>query len=317
MNSAIKENQSLIISGLVSLVLTGAGGYYLYSGMEQNHSAFEELQKVNQSLVKAMGINPSPNEENLKELNRQKEEAAEAVTRLTQELKALDMALDEQLTPTDFQKQLNEKVQSLAKLAETNSVQLPQNFYLNFEKYSKTVPKQEVTPQLGRQLSVASLITEKLIQNVPQEIRSFERQELELEKDSSSQPKEATPSKDKDKKKDKDKPPEKPKQELPPQILSGQSFKIAFLTRPANLREFINQIVSEKSCILVIRSLKVANEKQKGPSKAGPDLTQAGADATATKQSDSMGQFILGDEKIEASMQIELVSFLPESAKRP
>ncbi len=95
----------------------------------------------------------------------------------------------------------------------------------------------------------------------------------------------------------------------------------------------------QKSCFLVTRSLKIENERQKGPSKRPPepDLSGgnapntnsvAGAAVLGTGQNQSplgtslqaegapgtragdVGQFILGDEKIEVTMRVEFVYFL-------
>ncbi|MEI6714918.1 MAG: Amuc_1100 family pilus-like protein [Verrucomicrobiota bacterium] len=342
MSPVLKENLNLIIAGSISALLVGGSGYYLYQAFDINQAAFKELETVSASLTKIQDVKPTPNEDNLTELHKQREDAKKAFDTLTAEVKALEMPLEE-ITPPDFQKRLNEKVQALAKLAESNGVQIPQNFYLNFERYSKSVPKPEVTPLLNRQLVVANLLSELLFQTVPSELKAFERQEFDLEKDAATLAKEAAPAPAKEKegkKKSEDKDKSKDKAEAQKPMLTGQSYKLQFVTRPTNLREFLNLVTAQKSCMLVIRELKVLNEKQKGPAKrndadplgaatpatagapavnlahlGGPAAAE-GANSNAPAAAD-VGQFIVGDEKIEVTLRVELVSFNEEPAKRP
>lgn len=338
MSPVLKENLNLIIAGSISALLVGGSGYYLYQAFDLNQAAFKELETVSASLTKIQDVKPTPNEDNLGELHKQHEDAKKAFDTLTAEVKALEMPLEE-ITPPEFQKRLNEKVQSLAKLAESNGVQIPQNFYLNFERYSKSVPKPEVTPLLNRQLVVANLLSELLFQTVPSELKSFERQEFDLEKDAATLAKEAAPAPAKEKegkKKSEDK--DKAKAEVQKPMLTGQSYKLHFVTTPTNLREFLNLVTGQKKCMLVIRELKVLNEKQKGPAKrndadplgaaaANPgapavNLASLGGPAAAEGANPNApaaeaGQFIVGDEKIEVTLRVELVSFNEEPAKRP
>jgi hypothetical protein len=334
MRAFFTENRNLIIAGSISAFLIAGSGLFLYKALERNTLALNDLQEISGKLTKIESSTPSPTAENLSDLHSQKEDAKRALEHLTADLKALDLPVQE-MAPPEFQKTLNERAQSLAKLAESYGILIPANFYLNFDRYSKSVPKPEVTPLLGRQLQVATLLSEMLFKTGPTELKTFERTEFDLERDPSVAAKEATAGKDKDKAKDKDKEKPKPKTETQKPLLTGQSFKLQFVTRPASLREFLNNLASQKTCLLVTRSLKVENEKQKGPAKRGPEgegLLAAGAAPTPNALGGSpaenvpgvpgapvadVGQFIVGDEKIEVTIRVELVSFLEELAKRP
>lgn len=336
MRTFVTEHRNLIIAGSISTLLIAGSSFYLYQAYDHNVAALAELETVSGSLSKIQNSTPSPNAENLEELHRQKEDAKKAVEKLTAEVRALDIPLPE-MTPPQFQKTLNETVQSLGKLAKTNQVEIPQNFYLDFARYSKSVPKPEVTPLLGRQLQVASLISELLFQTGPKELKVFERTEFDLERDPAALAKETAPAKDKEKEKQKDKEKAKPKVDPPKPLLTGQSFKLQFVTLPANLREFLNSLANQKTCLLVTRSIKVENEKQVGPSKKGPEgdvpggaapggvpnLNALGGSAVETAPGApgapgaNVSQFIVGTETIEVTLRVELVSFLDEPAKRP
>lgn len=346
MKAIFTEHRNLILASAGFLLCAGGSGYYLYQASEANSAALTELQTVSSNLTKIQGATPSPDKDNLEKLTSQREEATKALEHLTSEVKGLNLAAAD-LKPTDFQKILNEKSQAITKLAEANSVTIPQNFYFNFNNYTKSVPKESATPHLGRQLHVAELLCKLLIQTVPFELKSFERTELDLEKDPSSvsKEKESPPSNEKEKsrdKADKDKTKDKSKPKDPPKpIFESSFFRLSLISRPANLREFLNAIASEKSCILVTRKLKVENEKQKGPSKKGPELDALGgglptgtnlpppvgiapepiALGLGTNPSSSpapeVSQFIVGDEKIEVTMLVEFVSFAEEPLKQP
>ncbi len=347
MKAIFTEHRNFILASAGFLLCSGGSGYYLYQASEANSTALAELQTVSSNLTKIQGSTPSPDENNLEKLTEQRKEATQALEQLTSEVKGLNLVAAD-LKPTDFQKILNEKSQSITKLAEANSVTIPQNFYFNFTNYTKSVPKESATPQLGRQLHVAELLCKLLIQTVPFELKSFERTELDLEKDPSAiskeKEKEAAAAKDKEKsrdKGDKDKAKDKSKPKDPPKpIFESSLFRLNFISRPANLREFLNAVASEKSCILVTRKLKVENEKQKGPSKKGPELDALGGGLPTGPNPNILGgivpepaalglgtnpsspgsevsQFIVGDEKIEVNMLVELVSFVEEPVKQP
>ena len=337
MKAFLLEHRNVLITGIAGAAMIAGSAFFTYEAYQKNARVFSDLQAVSSRLADIHKSVPSPTSENLAELRRQKQEAFEALEKLTSDVRALDLPLAP-LTPPEFQKTLNEKAQSLKKLADDNSVQIPQNFYLDFDRYSKSVPKAEITPQLGRQIQVAAVLLESLLQTVPAELKSFKRTELDAERSPSPGGKDTTPAKDASK--DKGKPTEKSKvpPEGPQSPLAGQSFEIQFVTRPSNLREFLNSLSSLKSSFVVTRSVKIENEKQKGPSKrpAEPDLlggnpatgSPAGAasvfgvaqspapvgtapqsEGTSGHRNGEVGQFILGDEKIEVTMRVEFVYF--------
>jgi hypothetical protein len=340
MKAILLEHRNLIITGVGALVSVGACGYFLYQSQTSNTEAFEALRSVSNNLSRIQSATPTPSKENLDALKSQREQAAQALEQLRTRLKGLDLPATA-LKPPEFQKVLNERSQAIAKLAEVNGVAIPANFYFGFSNYTKTVPKDEATPQLGRQLQVAELICKQLIQTVPSELKSFERSELESEKDPAAAPKEEPLSKDKEKSKGKDAEKDKLKASRPPTPPTFESsfFRLRFVTRPGPLREFLNALASEKSCILVTRNLKIENEKQKGPSKRGPEeLNQGNALAPnpsptslstpqpldpfsaaggAAPSAGEVSQFIVGDEKIEVTLRVEFVSFLEEPSKEP
>ena len=337
MKAFLLEHRNVLITAIAGAAIVAGSGLFTYEAYQKNSHAFSELKEVSQRLGNIHKSVPTPTPENLAELQRQKQEASEALEKLTGDVRALDLPLAP-LTPPEFQKALNEKAQSLKKLADENSVQIPQNFYLDFDRYSKSVPKAEITPQLGRQLRVAAVLVESLLQTVPAELKSFKRTELDAERAPSPGGKDPIPAKEASK--DKGKPAEKSKAQPdgPKSPLAGQSFEIQFVTRPSNLREFLNSLASIKSSFLVTRSLKIENEKQKGPSKRPPESELLGgnpangvlvggasasgiaqspnslgntsqSEGTVSNRSGEVGQFILGDEKIEVTMRVEFVYF--------
>lgn len=340
MKALLTEHRNLLIAGVSVLLGVGGCGYFLYQSQTANAEAFESLRTVSDRLTKIQSVTPTPSKDNLEALKAQRELASKALDQLRTNLKALDLPAAP-LKPPEFQKVLNEKSQSITKLAEVNGVTMPSNFYFAFNNYTQTVPKDEATPHLGRQLHVAELICKLLIQSVPAELRLFERSELELEKDPSATAKEEPSAKEKEKQKDKAKDGEKGKAKPPaPPTFESSFFSLRFVTRPGPLREFLNALASEKSCILVTRSLKIENEKQKGPPKRGPeDLLPPGSPGAAnpaasplspavpipsldplagpsgSTSSAEISQFIVGDEKIEVSLRVEFISFLQEPAK--
>ncbi|MEY5027424.1 MAG: hypothetical protein RLZZ244_2952 [Verrucomicrobiota bacterium] len=313
MNPLLKDNLSFILSGIVSAALVGSSAYFCFSAYNKEAASFEDLLKTKTELSALKTANPSPSEENLAVLQRQTEETKAALEKLTQDVKALHVPLP-QMAPADFPKALNEKAQHIAKFAEESKVQIPPNFYLHFDKYVKTVPKADFAPALGRQLQAAGLLLETLIQSTPSELKTFERTEIEVDPAPAPPAKDPTADKGKEKSKDKDKaknpPPAKP-------LLTGNTFKLEFITKPSGLRHFLNALASQKEYLLVTRSLSIQNEKLKGPPKKPLDTdappsaaspAALGAAPPATSAPDA-GQFILGDEKITVSMRVELVTF--------
>ncbi|HEV2804012.1 MAG TPA: Amuc_1100 family pilus-like protein [Chthoniobacterales bacterium] len=81
-------------------------------------------------------------------------------------------------------------------------------------------------------------------------------------------------------------------------VVERNVIELTFFSTPGAARKVINQIAGANQPFCIIRQLHVRNEKEKGPPREGAGETPA----TALT-------FIVGNEKIETTAQIEIVRF--------
>ncbi|MEI9894880.1 MAG: hypothetical protein WDN28_13590 [Chthoniobacter sp.] len=78
------------------------------------------------------------------------------------------------------------------------------------------------------------------------------------------------------------------------------AFDIAVSCKPAALREVLKTITGPQAPqFLVLRQIRIRNEKEKGPSRAGDP----------TKPDKQAVDYIVGEEWIEVDARIEIVDF--------
>ena len=327
MKSIPKEYNVVVACGFTALLMLGGFGYFAFDSLSLESEGLEALAAVSEKIEKFNKSTTPPTDSYLKELIEQKNELSSKIEGLQAIARATDIPTED-LSPEDFQKNLNQKAQSIAEKASKESIQIPADFYLDFNQYLQKLPSKELTPFMGRQLAAVGLLIDILLDSSPLELRSFERKspdkapdyalpETASENQSNSPQQSPAAAQPKGK---------AGKSEPQPQLkasLSAQTFEIVFTTRPERLRTFLNGVCSEQKAFFIVRNLKVSNSKQRGPSKnLEPQPGDTVGGSTETTTADPLGSapteptspYIVGEEHIEVRASIDLVALAPGPA---
>jgi hypothetical protein len=309
----IKQNKFLAGFLAFLAVVGGAFGFLTYTAKGKYDQAVDAYQSKAQELKTLQNQQPYPSEANVKKmLDAQKAHQA-AIDSLQKELAKAQIPL-KPITPEKFQDNLRESVRRITALANDRGVVMPKEnkFYMGFDAYQSAPPKPEVTPLLERQLEAMEKAMTLLMESSITELKDIKRDPLPDESGKAGSPPSAPA---KTAKKDQKKP-----------LVDRNEFQIEFVTPEGQLQKFVNSLVSSTEQFYVPKSIDVANQKDKGPSKVeadagvgtpqtppsvpgGPSATP-GAPAPAAPM-----KYVLGDEKLNVGARIEIVNFAELTAK--
>ena len=326
------ENKFLTGFGGVVVVGLGVLGYLTWSSMGKHETAVGEFESAVGALKNTESSKPSPNEANLKELAAQKQEVTDKVGALQKDLKGRVLGTDP-LTKEQFQDKLKEAVIRItAKALERNVVLADKQdkFYMGYGKYQSAPPDEAAAPALGRQLRAIELIMGALISDSGGgiELKDLKREELPEEHGV----KRVKSSDSGNKKKDaKDSGGERSGGH---HLVEKSSVTVKFLGQAKALQQFMNAIAAHKQQFFIIRTVSVQNEKLESPQKlsaatlpaptpgadtpnpaeappapvAAPEAPATPAVAPTAPQGGSL-QYAFGTEKVEATLEIEILDF--------
>ena len=310
-----KENK--FVAGLLIVLVLGVGALvYLWLGasarLEEANTAYES--QVNER-TRLHNLKPYPSPENVKTLVAQKDEATAKIIALHRALAGAEFPV-EAMTPVKFQDSLRAAVTAVKEAAGAGT-KLPDKFFLGFDRYETTTPDATAAPYLGRELKAIQWLVGRFIEAKTAEIRALERDPLPAESGKE--------------------PAEKP---VPPPARGGKPAKaeipvvplvvphaidLKVFGEPAGLRAVLNQIAENKEQFFIIRRLSFVNEKEKAPARvveggATPGAAPADpADPAAPARSGPASTYIVGTEKVELNLRVEMVDFVdpPKPGEKP
>lgn len=315
----IKENKFL--TGLLAVLIVGIGVLgYLYMGAGGRLAeATEQYESTASERKRLLNLKPYPSPENVKEIMGQKEAATAKITELHTALAKAELPV-EPMTSVQFQDKLRAAVTEVTTLAGTTGTKLPDKFFLGFERYETTTPDAAAAPLLGRQLKAIQWIVTRFVENKVVEIKALNREPLAEE---GGKPREQTPapapsSKDRGGKSDKVQP-------AGPPLVQAHPIEIVVFGEQAAMRTVLNDIVGSKEQFYIPRLIAFKNEKEKPPSKGEqaaavaaaaapadgttPAPDAAAAPAAAAPTSAPATTYIVGLEKVEMTLKLEMIDF--------
>ncbi len=163
----IKRNLVFVIGAVVALVLMGLAGWYSFSGWQNSSEQTTKLSEGYSELKRLKGLNPSPGEGKVNNIERAKEQQKEAqafLTKLGTRLQSIP-ALPEgtNIASKDYKAVLQDTISDLQRGATNNSVILPPKYNFSFEKQAGLVKFAEGTLQpLAVQLGEVKVICDVL-----------------------------------------------------------------------------------------------------------------------------------------------------------
>ena len=248
---------------------------------------------------------PYPSDENLRKMNADVQDYATTLERLKGELKTRAFSLSP-MAPNEFQSRLRLAATAVVDKARANNVRLPDKFYLGFDEYASALPSEVAASLLGQELAQIEWLLDTLFEARVDALTSFHRMPLPQEHKAAPEAPTATPAG------------RRPEAMASPRPLERNVVEATFVSTPAAARRVLNQIAGANEQFFVLRLLHVRNEKDKGPPRevaadttgvvAASPPASAGSLATKSSMPGSLS-FIVGNERVETSMKIEMVRF--------
>jgi hypothetical protein len=270
-------------------------GYLLFTAYGSFATVSKAYEDKARELNRLQALKPFPDAENLEKEVAAKEAFAERITELQTKLNEQELPLIP-LTPEEFQDKLRQSVSKVAARAGEQGVQLPEGFYLGFEEYRDRLPIGKAAGPLGRQLDAIQSVVAILLDNRVDQIGAVERRPLP-EEDRSAKPAEGDGE----------------------ELVKRNPFTITMVSGPSAFRRVINTKVSAQQ-FYILRLMTVQNEELTGPVRGipeaaappsppdGPEGAAAGGAGTQGAEAKRI-ELLLGDEKLTASFEIEIVDF--------
>jgi hypothetical protein len=304
----IKENTFLAALIVVVVVGVAVFGFLGSSALNRFAEASGKYDQQANELKRLQNLAPYPSEENLAKFREQKGALADTINALATQLSAIRFP-EEPLRPNEFQDRLRAAVSATVEKAKTNGVKLPENFYLGENEYQTTLPRDESTAAaLGFELQAIQFVVNELIESKADALTALTRLPEPAPAASPTPRPGSAP-----------KPggttaaPQKP-------LVQRRSFDLTFTIEQPRLRKFLNSVTSSKSQFYILRTIRIRNQAEKGPSRI--DVTAEGGAASGIPAAGQVApgqeaskpgslKFIVGTELLEVAARIEIVQFNP------
>jgi hypothetical protein len=280
----------------VSALFAGVLFYVGRSNWNQARNAFNVAVAERSRLER---LDPFPSDANYRKMKTELEHYSVALDKVKATLKT-EVIPAAPLAPNEFQSHLLQAMLATTQKARANKVKLPNNFYLGFGQFVTTTSSTALAPLLGQELSQIQMLFNILLEARVDSVTAFQRTPLPEETALAA----ATPTPASG---------QKTVQPAPagPKMLERNVVDLTFKAAPSIARKVLNQIATSPAQFYIIRTLYVRNEKDKGPprektAETNPAAAQPGA---TNPPSNAPLNFIVGNEHIEISAQIEMVRF--------
>ena len=282
-----QQNRFLGTFLALTIVATLGALYFVWSARSGFAEAKTSFDNSASELNRLQSLTPFPNEANLKKMKTQAEDYGTELTRLKEGLKGRVLPVIP-MAPNEFQARLRQSILSLGERAKTNKVKMPDNFFLGFDEFAAALPDTSAAPILGQEVAQAELLCEILIDAHVESISVFRRVKA-------AAPPTPTAAR-------------KPAAGTPAVPLIDRSvIEVTFTYKPGGARRALNQIATANQQFYIVRSIHVTNEKDKGPAREVPGATPV--PAASAPANNSALNFIVGNEKLQTTAQIEMLRF--------
>ncbi|MFT4177202.1 MAG: Amuc_1100 family pilus-like protein [Luteolibacter sp.] len=305
--SWIQENKFVATLGGVTLagavLLIGFGA----KSCSDYKSAKERFDTASGEVSQFESLPLYPKEEN----KNGKEKALREYIQQTEELQAAfekyRSASDEKISPQEFTDRLKAADTELRKAFEDSKTTLPTSFFVGFESYTGTLARDSATGILDFQLKAVKSILLSLATAAPSELTNISRPKL----------------------------PEEDGQEFKPaadQVYRALPLEISFRGSEKSVRSFLSALGKNDDKFVVIRSVRIANEKADAPlasdakfqtteetpaGDVGGGFVMPGSEepeqqpAAPVADSSPVLIQVLGKEEVNVFLRLDILQFLP------
>lgn len=327
----VQENKSL--AGILGVMIAGILGLgaWLYLSYADYATSMEEWSKNDGSIAMLKGKKVFPSRENAEAREAEVSAYGDKVDLLRTAL--LSEKVQQPIKPmsqTEFQAKLKERATAVVQMAKGADIALPADFALGFADYTNNVPRSpEVAAELGVHLEVMERLITTVLQSGVKSVELFERTKLPHE-DRPVEPKPAAkkqPATKPTAKKDKSSKSKRTaitEEQAAEPVLDRFPVKMIVTTDQTPFQTIINTLCDPVKMphFLVVRLVRVENERQDGPSrdeiarKKNPETAieqstdpavPGGAAAAPKVAPDAVT--IMGEEKLKVYLEVDYVRF--------
>jgi len=313
----IRENKFL--TGFIVVMVIGAGvlGYLLYSAYGSYSDVTDQYNAAATELHQLQTRVPYPDQANLIKYKAQRDDLLDATYSLATSLSQMVLPVEE-LTPSAFQDRLRDTVTTITTRAGQTGVLLPKDFAMDFSNYQTQPPPAAAAGPLGRQLAALQIAMNILLDDHVDSISGLTRTKLSQEGGAVA----------------------------PTRGIGGGmerrgggggggnaggagglvdkvSFDLKFTSGQPAFQKVLNDFAAANKQFFITRTLVVNNSDPK-PVVKGGDTPPASAAASqpsvsGTDSGVSYLKFLVGTEKVNVAMRIDMVTFNPpeKSARKP
>jgi hypothetical protein len=333
----IKENKFL--TGVLAVAIIGGGvlGYLLFAAMGKYDEASSAFEAQSSELHRLQALPIFPDEKNRQTLQKQQEEYGDRIKALQRSMEAMQLPV-EPLTPAEFQDRLKAAVTAYAEKAGGVHLKLPEKFFLGYERYQSVPPRPEAAPLLGRELKAIDWVLGRLAEDGVLELAAVKPEELAEEKGEKEDKSEARR-------------PGAPafggpgpggpggrRERSTRSPIRKSPFTLAFVCEENTVRAVLNDIVTSKSQLYLVRAVELKSTDEKPPARENPNANgnaappepapvaqpanpgnpaapaAPAAPDNSTIKAGEVTKFIVGEEKVQVTLLIEIVTFVPPPA---
>ena len=320
----IRNNK--FMAGFLAFMAVGVGvlGYLLFTSYSHYDEVAQQYDKQVSELKRLQQLQPFPDEQGLKKFTERRKSYASAVSALQAKLAAYEPPPENPpLTPIQFADKLRKTVEDVSGAAQNVGMALPENFYMGFEQYRSAPPEASATPLLSQELDAINDLVGLLLKQHVERLTAISRGRLPHEAGGVVAPTSPVG-------------PGRPAGKADPgtdDLVVRYPVDISFTAQPSAIRAILNDVTAAKR-LYVIRAIQVKNQMDKAPLREDPNAAvvggtdQAAATPAEPPAADQNGvpvpplpkkgsaplRYIVGLEKIDAEMRIEIVKVEPPSA---
>lgn len=297
-----KENPVITAIAAVALIGTIAATILAMQGATNRGEAVTNLNNQASTLRRLQSKQPHPNQANFQSLNETVNTYETAIQAFVQKLNAIEISIDEKITPQIFQDNLREAVNDLQKEAKKNQVNLPEKFFLGFEDYQTQLPTQDEVKKLHREFQLIKSLVGSIIPLGIQSIDFLDRHPAFVPPAPTRDPKTAPH-----------------KNEAPPaDPIPFDSFSLGITASQASFVKAFDKILGSPG-FLVVRSMTIQNTNPEPAPKAGPEQPATPASTAHSQKAASPDKLpiIFGSESIKATINLEAPDFPEKTSRTP
>lgn len=323
--SWIKDNQFTVVLGGITAVGAIALLAFGMQGRSKYAQALETYQMASDDAMRFERSPLYPTLENAQAKHKALTDYRASVETLSAAFAPFRPESAASISPQEFQSRLIEARAAAESAMSAGGVELPDQFFFGFESYTTTLPRSGATAALTYQLEALQEAMVALAEARPTELRNFHRPRLAEEDGNSWDAGDA--------------------------VARPFSFEVTMRGSEAAAREFVSSLLASDNYFYVVRTMRVANERQTPPVAADVRFEPAGGAAGAgqptpvdpfgggfvlpgddfgmeEEDSEQAGLLppldggggseriltqVLGNEEVNVFLRIDVLQFLPEA----